>query len=142
MKNISLAFLFIAIGFWSCDKNDDNNNANNCDLETLISSDQYSNAPADPLTINRLEIEDNCLKINFSSGGCSGSSWKIKLIDSEAILKSNPPQRNLRLSLKDEELCEAWITKELSFDLSKLQLDGDKVILNITNAGESILYKY
>jgi hypothetical protein len=64
------------------------------------------------------------------------------LIDSEAILESNPPQRNLRLSLKNEESCEAIINKEVSFDISKLQVDGKKVLLNIFNSSGQILYEY
>lgn len=84
---------------------DDNGNTNNCDIKTIESAEQYVNAAADQLEINSLSISDNCLKINFSSGGCSGDTWQLKLIDSEDILESIPPQRNLRLSLKNEELC-------------------------------------
>ena len=93
-------------------------------------------------TINSLKITENCLKINFSSSGCSGDTWELKLIDSEDILESNPVQRNLRLSLKNEELCLAFITKELSFDISNLQVDGNQVQLNITNSDDEILYEY
>ncbi|MDC1539543.1 hypothetical protein N8480_02595 [Flavobacteriaceae bacterium] len=82
------------------------------------------------------------MKINFSSSGCNGDTWELKLIDSEDILESNPPQRNLRLSLKNEELCEAYITKELTFDISNLQVDGNKVQLNLTNSDKNILHEY
>ena len=68
--------------------------------------------------------------------------WELKLIDSEDILESNPPQRNLRLSLKNEESCLAYITKELTFDISNLQVNGNKVQLNLTNSDKNILYKY
>lgn len=121
---------------------DDNGNTNNCDIKTIESAEQYVNAAADQLEINSLSISDNCLKINFSSGGCSGDTWQLKLIDSEDILESIPPQRNLRLSLKNEELCEAFITKDLTFDISNLQVDGNQVQLNITNSDESIVYEY
>jgi len=114
----------------------------NCDFETVISTEQYANAPSDQLTINSLDINDNCLKINFSSVGCSGDTWVLKLIDSGDILESLPPQRNLRLSLKNEEECEAFITKELSFDISNLQVGGNQVQLNITNSDDEILYEY
>ena len=82
------------------------------------------------------------MKINFSSSGCNGDTWELKLIDSEDILESNPPQRNLRLSLKNEESCLAYITKELTFDISNLQVNGNKVQLNLTNSDKNILYKY
>lgn len=140
MKKI-LILISIGITILSC-SNDDIENSNNCDFETIISAEQYGNAPSDQLSINSLEINGNCLKINFSSSGCSGDTWELKLIDSEAILKSNPPQRVLRLSLKNEEACLAYITKELTFDISNLQVDGKKVQLNITNSEDNILYKY
>jgi len=69
-------------------------------------------------------------------------SWELKLIDSESILKFYPPQRNIRLSLKNEELCQAIITKEMSFDVTGLQVDGNTVLLNSTNSDDQILYEY
>jgi hypothetical protein len=140
MKNgISLVFVFLLV-ISACSSDD--NTTSNCDQITIIDSNQYKNSPNDQLTINSLEINDNCLKINFGSSGCSGDTWVLKLIDSEAILESNPPQRNLRLSLKNEEDCEAFITKEITFDINKLQVDGNKVLLNLTNSGDQILYEY
>lgn len=137
-----LILILIGIAFFGCSSDDDNGNQNNCDFGTIISAEQYTNAPADQLEINNLTINDNCLKINFSSGGCDGNTWELKLIDSGDIMESNPPQRNLRLSLKNEELCEAYITKELTFDISNLKVDGNKVQLNIINSDENILYEY
>lgn len=137
MKKLLLSTL-IGLTILSCSKNDEN-----CDFVTLINAEQYVNAPSNQVTINNLSINNNCLKINFSSSGCSGDAWELKLIDSETILESNPPQRNLRLSLKNEELCEAYITKELTFDISNLKLDeNNKVKLNLTNSDQSILYEY
>ncbi len=125
----------------SCKKEDDNKPIT-CDQKVLISSSEYNTAPDDALHINSISLVDNCLKIEFGASGCSGSSWQLKLIDSEAVQKSEPPQRTLRLSLKNEELCEAYITKELSFDISELQIGGNKVILNIKDYAEQIEYNY
>ncbi|WP_143032128.1 hypothetical protein [Tenacibaculum sp. MAR_2009_124] len=141
MKKLLFSTL-IGLTILSCSKNNDNQNSMNHNFETIISKEQYANAPSDELTINSLDINDNRLKINFSSGGCSGDTWVLKLIDSENIIESSPPQRNLRLSLKNDELCEALIIKEISFDISNLQVEGNQVRLNITNSDESILYKY
>jgi hypothetical protein len=138
----TLILILIGIAFFSCSSDDDNGNQNNCDFGAIISAEQYTNAPADQLEINNLTTNGNCLKINFSSGGCDGNTWELKLIDSGDIMESNPPQRNLRLSLKNEELCEAYITKELTFDISNLKVDGNKVQLNIINSDENILYEY
>ena len=143
MKNLNLLIKLVitSIVLISCSL-DDVQNSISCNQDVIISLDEYTNAPNDYLVINNIELNANCLKINFSSSGCSGSSWEVKLIDAENLLYSNPPQRNLRLSLKNEELCEAYITKEITFDISSLQVDGNQVFLNITNTNQQILYKY
>jgi hypothetical protein len=142
IRKLSLVIILVIIFIASCNNDDDSDNSMACDFTTLISSEEYANASSHQLTINSLKITENCLKINFSSSGCSGDTWELKLIDSEDILESNPVQRNLRLSLKNEELCLAFITKELSFDISNLQVDGNQVQLNITNSDDEILYEY
>ncbi len=136
-KLICSTFL-ICFAFSACEK--DNNIINYQDV--IVSLNEYNTAPNDLLTINSVEIKENSLIINFSASGCSGDTWEIKLIDSGYIMESNPPQRNLRLSLKNVELCQAYITKELSFNIRDLQVDGNKVYLNITNSGDQILYEY
>jgi hypothetical protein len=111
-----------------------------CEREVIISEQQYENAPNDPLTIKSLSITDDCLKIEFTASGCDGNSWDVKLIDSGVILKSLPPQKNLRLSLKNQELCQALFTKEMTFDISGLRIDEDKIRLNLTNGDKHIIY--
>lgn len=140
--NKILILLILGIALFSCSSDDTNEKQNNCDLKTIISTEDYIKAPSNFLTINSLEINNNCLKVNFSAGGCNGDTWEVKLIDSGEILESGIPQRNVRLSLKNEELCEAYITKELTFDISNLKVNGNKVQLNIENSVESILYEY
>ena len=112
------------------------------DSNVLIDRDAYTSATTDDLLINSLEIKGDFLTINFSASGCDGNSWEVRLIDSGALMYSNPPQRNLILSLKNEEGCEAYITKEVMFDISGLKVNGDKVWLNITNSDKEILYTY
>ena len=112
------------------------------DSNVLIDRNAYTSATTDDLLINSLEIKGDFLTINFSASGCDGNSWEVKLIDSGALMYSNPPQRNLILSLKNEEGCEAYITKEVVFDISKLKVIGDRVWLNITNSDHGVLYAY
>jgi len=141
-KKLFLALMGLITLSCSKEREDENENLANCDFEILISAEQYADAPSDHLTINSLTIDDNCLKISFSSRGCDGDTWELQLIDSEDFLESDPPQRNLRLSLNNEELCLAYITKEMSFDISSLQEDGNKLQLNLTNSDQSIVYEY
>ena len=141
--NFVFAFVMISLSLPSCTKDkDDCHQSPDCDQFVIIDGAQYLTAPDDQLTIVSAELTDDCLRIKFASSGCSGSSWKVKLIDSETVLYSDPPQRNLRLSLKNQELCDAYIGKEITFDISVLRVNGNRVLLNITNSGSQILYEY
>lgn len=135
-----IAIKIVALLVLSC--SNDNGNSNNCEFKTVISDEQYRNAPSELLTINDVEIYSNCLRIDFSSSGCNGDTWELNLIDSGAILESFPPQRMLRLILKNEELCEALVTKQLTFDISNLKVDGNSVLLNVEGYEDKISYEY
>lgn len=112
-----------------------------CDKNVIISSTEYQNAPNDPLSITEMTITGDCLNIKFAASGCDGSTWTVKLIDSGNVAESNPCQRTLRLSLDNKEICTAVPSKEISFDISDLQIVGnDKMILHVS--GEEILYEY
>lgn len=142
MKYVNLIAFFFSLGILlsNCRSNDQFQHS--CDQPTIISAEIYETTPTDHVTIQSLDIEGHCLKIRFGASGCSGDSWVVKLVDSEAIMESYPPRRNLIFSLKNEELCQAYFTREMSFDLSELKVGGDKVILQITNTGDEILYEY
>lgn len=112
-----------------------------CDQDVIISETEYKNAPNDPVTIAKIKIEGDCLKITFGASGCDGSTWIVKLIDSGMIAESYPCQRTLRLSLDNKEACLAVLGKEISFNIKDLQIDGnEKVILHVS--GKEILYEY
>jgi len=113
----------------------------NCDKDVIISQTEYENAPNHPVSIVDMKIEGNCLKIKFGASGCSGDNWTVKLIDSGVVAESLPCQRTLRLSLNDIGICAAYFTKEMSFNIENLQIQGNNsVLLNIS--GKQILYKY
>ena len=137
-----LVILTIGLMITACDDYVETDCFTACSQQVIINAEEYQNAPDDELEIVNVQLEGDCLVIRFESGGCDGNSWGIKLIDSEAIMESYPPQRNLRLSLKNQELCDAIVTKEVAFNVSKLRLEYDKIKLNITNSGDQILYEY
>lgn len=116
-----------------------------CDREVLINNDAYNNNSSANFIINDVEIVDNCLTINFGASGCNRNSWQEKLIDSEYILESSPVQRNLIFSLKNSEICLTYFTKDVSFDISSLQINSESsMVLNIENGKNNfeILYEY
>lgn len=141
MKKIKLYLVLsmVVIQLLSCSEDD---NLPTDYLEVVIDADAYLSAVSDNYVIRSLKIERDFLTIKFSASGCDGESWKVKLIDSGAVAESNPPQRYLVLSLENKELCKAYITKELVFDVSSLRVVGTSVWLNFKNTGQRILYHY
>ena len=112
------------------------------DSEILVDNNLFTNAPNDSFDFINVEIIQNCLKFTIDYGGGCGDI-ELKLISSEMVMESNPPQINVRLSLKDEDNCKANIRKEISFDLTPInKLVNDQVILNIKNWDQSILYSF
>ena len=130
--------------FANCDDNDDttveDDTTSNCDSEVLVSASEYAASESDDFMIDSLEINEDCLEVTYSGGGCDGSTWITRLIDSEQILESFPIQRNLVFELTDNEDCEALFIRTVFFDISDLKVEDGEVILNIVNAQNSISY--
>lgn len=141
-----MKYIFIVFGFLiiACGNKEEPiiSESHNCELETVSSITEYESAPKDHVTIQSIVIKENCLTIKYSASGCSGDSWIVKLIDSEAILESFPVQRNLLFSFKNEEQCEAYITKETSFNIANIKVGEGPVKLNINNTEIDVLYTY
>jgi len=121
-----------------------------CDQNVIISATEYENAPNDPVQIIDMKIDGNCLNIKYSASGCSVNSLDVNLIDSGFIGYSIvqvypplPPKRTLRLSFDKKDDCLAVFTKEVSFNIEDLQVQGEwgnKVYLEIS--GIMILYEF
>ena len=142
MKKLIIIILLLPL-FWSMQCNIDNLEPNpDCPDQVIISENGFRNGPSDDLTITSTVISGDCLIIEFVSSGCDGSEWEVKLYDAKAIKESYPVQRDLRLSLKNEEECDAVITRSVSFDLRPVQLEYDKMLLNLVNSGDQLLYEY
>lgn len=139
LSTISLIIALLTVS--ACDKDKDDTTTL-CDETVIISADDYHNAPDDHLNIISAEIKGDCLTIEFGSSGCSGKTWEVKLIDAGTVDKSLPPQRNIRLSLLNNEDCAAYFNREVSYDISQLQVYGGKVQLNIKGWDGQVLYEY
>ncbi|WP_274473838.1 hypothetical protein [Mangrovimonas aestuarii] len=144
------SLLFLVCTLLSCQNDDDNHNnvltctdAGDCDKCVVIDGTLYDEIATDNYFIANVIINGDCLEIELTSSGCDGSTWVVDLVDSGALLESAPPQRLLKLNLKNLELCDAVITQSHSFNASELQESNfDTVILNIQDWGESIDYNY
>ncbi len=112
-----------------------------CEQNTTISVELYQ-SESDSVNIDSLMIDGNCLNIYYGASGCDGNSWEVQLYDSGNILESSPPQRNIRLVMNNPEICEAYFTKETSFDISNLQVEGSQLLLNLSDTDLQVLYDY
>lgn len=147
MKNIILIIKKLVLVFCSllslaaCSSDDDGSKV--CDEQVIVDSVLFTDAPNEQVTINSIQITDDCLQINFSASGCSGNRWEFTLIDSGDIQEGSPAIRTLRLSFKGNEACLAFLTREVSFDIQSLQIQGSsQVLLKIANNDSQILYEY
>ena len=126
----------------SCKDKSVNSETLSCD-QVIISDDSlYEHSPNDSYEFKNVEIIHNCLNITIEYGGGCGEV-EFNLIDSELVMESYPPQRNIKLSFKDEDYCKALIRKQVSFDLTPIQIIGiNKVILHLDNWEKAISYTY
>ncbi|MCX2745566.1 hypothetical protein OO013_16920 [Mangrovivirga sp. M17] len=139
-KGCSIFSILFLITILSCKDAEMKLPNNICDQEIIMSDDLFENAPSDPLTIESTSLYGNCLTITFSAGGCDGSTWQFDLIGQQKTIPEGLPRHFMRLSLKDNELCEALIRKQVSFDLNPALGNSNRVTLTLTNNNEEIIY--
>lgn len=141
MKQLKLSawFILLIAALTSCE---DVDYPTICDQQVIISKITYHTIQSDHFYLLSADMNGDCLTIQFAASGCDGSRWRVKLIDSGVLLYSDPPQRNLRFILENIEMCDALIVKEISFDVKKLRVSGNEVLLNLSNSDIQITYKY
>lgn len=143
MKTILLlSFTVILTVFLSCSPTRDIPNSG-CGESVIVSQTTYNEAPSDELSILEAEIKGDCLKISTQTGG-GCEEHEYMLIDAGAVMYSLPPQRTLRVSLdKKGDLCKALLYKDLKFDLTALQMEGESaVVLRLEGFEERLTYEY
>ena len=111
--------LLLVLSFSTCKKDELSDKQ-----EVIISKDQLLNAPDDAFTFNKVELDGDCLNLTISYGGGCGEV-EVKLIDSGDVAESLPVLRAIRLSFKDEDLCEALVEKTFTFDLTPIRVRED-----------------
>ena len=140
MKHL-IILLFISLLIVGCD-NSITPEETCSDNKTILSHELFLNGPNDGFLFDEVIIENDCIKLTIQYGGGCGDV-EANLIDSEAISKCNPRQRDIRLAFKDNDSCEALITKEYIFDLSPIRIDNvNKILLNLTGWDKQLEYNY
>ncbi|WP_431159318.1 hypothetical protein [Winogradskyella poriferorum] len=114
-----------------------------CDAFAIIDDFAFDNNESSFFEIISANIEGDCLNIEISASGCSGETWQIELFSNTVINESLPVQRGLKLILTNNEACLAVFTRQTSFDLTTLQVEGENEInFNLEGFEESVNYSY
>lgn len=134
-------FLLICLLFLNTQCDDDTFVEVPCGLDVEINATTYEEAES--YAINEAIVDGDCVFITISASGCDSANWVMTLIDSEAVAESLPPQRYLKLSLFNNEVCLAFLSKQENFDLTPLRVEGlNEVLFNIEGLAEPLIYSY
>lgn len=143
MKRSILVFSLILISLLSCSESDDNPYEDSvCDQITKVDSSRYKSNQSEGFLIRSVQVIGDCLEVEIESSGCSGDTWKVELIDADRVAESNPEQRDLKVLLENEELCNAIVFKTYTFDLRPVRTGNNVVLLNLESWEEQIRYEY
>ncbi len=117
---------------------------NNCDAFIQITTENEFNAIADAeFNIEAVSINQNCLSITVTDSGCNPVNWDINLFTTDAVLESNPLQKELKVELINNEVCLAVFSKTKTFDLTPIQMGSEsEIILNIEGWNTQVSYTY
>ena len=142
MKKIGV--FFICLFVLGCNSNDEPTIKNKCNVSSeIISSEDFSAVSTSNYAITKVEINEDCIEITFGSSGCGTELWEEHLFSVDSFYTIFPLQRDLKMKLINEELCEAYFIKTVSFDLTPLQIDGQNIVpLNIYGWNEQVSYEY
>ncbi len=99
---------------------------NECRPVKVVKGDELQKAKKPPFKLNNYSVEKGILKMNISFSGCGDNLDQVLMVSS-AEMKSLPPQRACVLEY-EPQMCEAYITTDLCFDVSFIKYE---TILNI-----------
>ena len=97
----------------------------------------------DPLQIDSLALNKNCLDVYVSYGGGCGEV-RFNMFYTNIVLNSFPPQTTIYLEFEDNDHCRSIVNKKLTFNMEPF-LENAKnggIWIQIANEKESrILYR-
>jgi hypothetical protein len=86
----------------------------------------YDSLARDPIYLHEAFVDGDCLQIKISySGGCKEHTLDLARMHPWTASSSTVPTFEIRHNANGD-MCEAWFTKELRFDLTTLKLEGKK----------------
>jgi hypothetical protein len=87
--------------------------------------ENYDSLARDPVYMHEAFVDGDCLHLKLSySGGCREHTIDLARMNAWYTGSSTIPTFEIRHNANDD-LCEAYFTKELRFDLTPLKLEGE-----------------
>lgn len=84
-----------------------------------------NNLPNDGFVVNKVAIHGDCLRLNVSyGGGCEKHYFQLVILPTMKAASLGPLNVLALCHEANDDLCEAWITKDISFNLKELQNPG------------------
>jgi len=109
----------------------------------ILSQDEFNALAEAEFSIEDVSISQDCLSVTIGDSGCNPENWDINLLTTNAVMESNPPQKNLKIEVVNNEVCLAVFEKTKVFDLTPIQNNGDsEIILNIEGWPNPVNYEY
>ena len=105
-------------------------NNTSCSNSVIIDQELYQSIESSHYDILNAQIEEDFLVVTISSNGCNGEDWKVCLIEADNLEEYDLLKRNLRISLVNNQFCEALIAREFSFDLRPIK-EEDEILIGL-----------
>jgi len=115
-----------------------------CNRAIIVSNTGYDKAKDESdFRIRDVSISGNCMTIEYSyGGGCGDIETELVAAENSVQNTMNLLYRELKLSIDDNDNCEALITTSEQFDISALQNEGNSTIIRLHKWDEEIIYAY
>lgn len=95
----------------------------------------------DPVVIQEAFVDGNCLQIKVSySGGCKEHTLDLVRVQDSVVINSLIPVFEMSHNA-NSDMCEAYFTKELRFDLTLLKQEGEKEFVLTAKLANGEIYK-
>lgn len=134
MRQIVSALILLVLMASKCEKQ----TIEGCLDFELIKTEEMQNMPQNGFVLNFYTLEGKKLTLNISFSGC-GDNQDQKLIVSKEMIKTLPPKRDAILSFP-EQMCEAYITTDICYDLSVLK-EKTVLLLQTEKGIEEVILK-
>lgn len=112
----------------------------NCAPYVDLYFSNYDSLSRDPVYIHEAFVDGDCLQIKISySGGCEEHTLDLARMHPWTASSSTVPTFEIRHNANGD-MCEAWFTKELRYDLTQLKQEGKKEFVLTAKLNDGTIY--